>query len=78
MTTLNLSQHLVIKSRFSISVEGETDDYFGQCDEYGNTSFSVFWHTYFALTEKAKEVWKGETKEINGVLSGMLKYVEEV
>lgn len=74
---LHLSQDLIIHNRFTISVPGEAEHYFGSCTLIGETEHinsleGVWW---FALTEKAQKVWKGDTKiGENGNLLGCLKY----
>lgn len=70
---LHLSQDLIIGKHYSISVPGETEHYFGGCDLYGRSDWLPREEVWFALTDKAKEVWRGRTRGIeNGVVLGRL------
>lgn len=79
---LNLSQDLTIQNCISISVPGETDKYYSTCNEFGMTDFNpgarydngIAW---YALTEKAKEVWKGDTKINDGITLGKVIEIKD-
>lgn len=63
----NLSQDLTINNRFTISLPGETEEYFGSCNEIGAESSSCN-SGWYALTEKAALTWEGEIKTIDGIV----------
>ncbi len=72
---LRLSQNLLLNNRFTISVPGETEEYYGTCDEYGNTEHIHLQSCYHALTEKAQEFWRGDFAiASDGLIMGKLIY----
>lgn len=78
MPKLHLSQDLRINDKFTISVPGETESYFSGCSESGEAEWIPRAEVWYALTDKAKEVWQGETRQEDGVTYGRLFMREEV
>lgn len=69
---LNLSQDLTIKNHYTICVPGETQNYYGCCLVSGRTEDLPYAEAWYALTDKAKEVWEGKIKVENGITLGRL------
>lgn len=77
MSTLQLSQKLLIEGIISISFD-ETEDYFTTCDEFGESDWLPFSSRWLPLTDKAQEIWKGEVSHKNGLTLGKVYTVKEV
>lgn len=75
-TSLRLSQDLTINDYFTISAPGETEKYFGVCSLMGECEWLPLAECWYALTEKAKEIWKGQTRERDGMTFGRLYILE--
>lgn len=74
---LRLSQSLIIQNYCTISVSGETESYYMTSKPTGECDWLPQSEVWYALTDKAKEIWKGKTKEVGGVTLGKLFVMAE-
>lgn len=74
---LRLSQDLRINNRYTISVPGETEDYFAECTIEGKADWLPVKEVWYALTDKAGEVWKGDMRIESEIVLGRLYQEEE-
>lgn len=73
---LHLSQDLRINNRYTISVPEETEHYFGECTIEGKADWLPVKDVWYALTDKAREVWKGDTQIESEIVLGLLYHEE--
>lgn len=70
MIELRLSQNLLIRDHFTISIPGETESYFGVCSITGESEWLPRQECWYALTEESQKVWQGKFETSYGVVVG--------
>ncbi len=69
---LHLSQDLNISNFHTISIPGETESYFATCSLDGESEWLPKNECWYALTDKAKQIWRGEIEVRDGITFGRL------